>query len=73
MCRECATDVAQVVTGVGVTFDLMAWCNTMRCPWARQLAVLQADNKIEGVFDDEDMRVLRAIASQISVSILLHS
>lgn len=39
----------------------------------RAAGAIQVDNKIEGVFDDEDMRVLRAIASQIGVSVLLHS
>ena len=33
---------------------------------------LQVDNKVEGNFDDEDVTVLRAIASQIGVAVVLN-
>jgi GAF domain-containing protein len=36
------------------------------------VGAVQVDNKIEGVFDDEDVKVLRAIAAQLGVSIVLN-
>jgi GAF domain-containing protein len=36
------------------------------------VGAVQADNKIEGSFDDEDVKVLRAIASQLGVAIVLN-
>lgn len=36
------------------------------------VGAVQADNKVEGVFDDEDVKVLRAIASQLGVAIVLN-
>jgi GAF domain-containing protein len=36
------------------------------------VGAVQADNKIDGVFDDEDVKVLRAIASQLGIAIMLN-
>ena len=36
------------------------------------VGALQVDNKIEGNFDDEDITVLRAIASQLGVAVVLN-
>jgi len=36
------------------------------------VGAVQVDNKIEGVFDDEDVKVLRAIAAQLGVAIVLN-
>lgn len=36
------------------------------------VGAVQVDNKTEGSFDDEDVRVLRAIASQLGVAIVLN-
>lgn len=38
--------------------------------WA--VGALQVDNKIEGNFDDEDVTILRAIASQLGVAVVLN-
>ncbi len=37
------------------------------------VGAVQADNSIDGVLDGEDARVLRAVAVQIGVSVLLDS
>jgi adenylate cyclase len=37
------------------------------------VGAVQADNKIDGTFDDEDVNVLRAIASQLGVAIVLNN
>ncbi len=36
------------------------------------VAAVQVDNKIDGVFNDEDVKVVRAIASQLGVAIVLN-
>jgi GAF domain-containing protein len=36
------------------------------------VAAVQVDNKIDGVFNDEDVKVMRAIASQLGVAIVLN-
>jgi adenylate cyclase len=36
------------------------------------VGAVQADNKNDGVFDDEDVKILRAIASQLGVAIVLN-
>ena len=36
------------------------------------VGAVQADNKVDGAFDDEDVKVLRAIASQLGVAIVLN-
>ncbi len=36
------------------------------------VGAVQVDNKLQGSFDDEDVKVLRAIASQLGVAIVLN-
>jgi adenylate cyclase len=36
------------------------------------VAALQVDNKVDGDFDDEDVTVVRAIASQLGVTVILN-
>ena len=36
------------------------------------VGAVQVDNKVDGAFDDEDVKVLRAIASQLGVAIVLN-
>jgi GAF domain-containing protein len=36
------------------------------------VGAVQVDNKIDGAFNDEDVKVLRAIAAQLGVAIVLN-
>ncbi len=37
------------------------------------VGALQVENKVDGAFDDENAKILRAIAAQLGVAILLNS